>query len=198
MLMKRFIRDIYSLFFRRGFGTPLWKYKFRYFGKNSEIEYPAIISHKANISIGDNTTILRGARIQNYEGVICNPQIKIGNRCYLGYNLSLLNASNITIGDDVLFASNILISSENHGIDPENTIQYMDQPLNSKAINIGDGCWLGEKVCVLPGVTIGKKCIIGAGSIVTKSIPDFSIAVGNPAKVIKKYNFETHKWDKAL
>ena len=74
----------------------------------------------------------------------------------------------------------------------------MDQPLNSKAINIGDGCWLGEKVCVLPGVTIGKKCIIGAGSIVTKSIPDFSIAVGNPAKVIKKYNFETHKWDKAL
>ena len=47
-----------------------------------------------------------------------------------------------------------------------------------------------------PGVKIGKKCVIGAGSIVTKSIPDFSIAVGNPAKIIKEYNFDTHEWEK--
>ena len=89
-----------------------------------------------------------------------------------------------------------MISSENHGMDPESEKSYMRQPLVSKPVSIGDGCWIGEKVCILPGVTIGKKCVIGAGSVVTKSIPDYSIAVGNPAKVVKQYNFETQHWEK--
>ncbi|WP_405373425.1 DapH/DapD/GlmU-related protein [Pseudobutyrivibrio sp.] len=95
-----------------------------------------------------------------------------------------------------MIASNVLICSENHGIDPESTTPYMSQPLISKPVSIGEGSWIGEMVCILPGVHIGKKCIIGAGSVVTKSIPDYSIAVGNPAKVIKKYNFKTHNWEK--
>ena len=87
-----------------------------------------------------------------------------------------------------------MISSENHGVDPD--LEYVDQPLISKPVTIGDGCWIGEKVCILPGVTIGKKCIVGAGSVVTKSIPNFSMAVGNPAKIIKHYDFDKHKWEK--
>lgn len=81
-------------------------------------------------------------------------------------------------------------------MNPESELPYMRQPLESKPVSIGDGCWIGEKVCILPGVTIGKKCIIGAGSVVIKSIPDYSIAAGNPAKVIKQYNFENHNWEK--
>ena len=96
----------------------------------------------------------------------------------------------------MLFASHVLITSENHGIDPELNIPYMDQTLTSKPVEIGDGCWIGEKVCIMPSVTIGKKSIIGSGSIVTKSIPEYCIAVGSPAKVIKQYNFETHSWDR--
>ena len=61
---------------------------------------------------------------------------------------------------------------------------------------IGEGSWIGEKVCILSGVSIGKKCIIGAGSVVTKSIPSYSIAAGNPAKVLKVYNFESKRWEK--
>ena len=149
------------------------------------------------LSIGDSTILLKHARIQNFISENCEqPSIRIGNRCFIGYYCTILNASEVTIGDDVLIASHVMISSENHGIDPESEIPYRNQPLVSKPVSIGDGCWIGEKVCILPGVTIGKKCIVGAGSVVTKSIPDYSIAVGNPAKVIKQYNFETHNWEK--
>ena len=71
----------------------------------------------------------------------------------------------------------------------------MSQPLSAKNVYIGNGCWIGEQVCILSGVSIGEKCIIGAGSVVTKSIPDYCIAAGNPAKVLKKYNFETKRWE---
>ena len=70
----------------------------------------------------------------------------------------------------------------------------MNQELTGKGVCIDEGSWIGEKVCILPGVTIGKKCIIGAGSVVTKDVPDYCIACGNPAKVIKKYDFDEHRW----
>ena len=93
-----------------------------------------------------------------------------------------------------MIASNVLISSENHGINPELNIPYMRQNLTSNSVSIGDGCWIGEKVIILPGVDIGKKSIVGAGAVVTKSIPDYSIAVGNPARVIKRYDFTKNSW----
>lgn len=72
----------------------------------------------------------------------------------------------------------------------------MNQKLVGKEVRIKSGCWIGEKCILLQGVTIGKKSIIGAGSVVTKDIPDYSIAVGNPARVIKRYNFESHNWER--
>ena len=130
-------------------------------------------------------------------GNITKPSIIVGNRCYIGFGFTALSTANskIEIGNDVLFASNVLITSENHGIDPETSIPYMNQELTGNEVSIGDGCWIGEKVIILPGVKIGKKCVIGAGSVVTKSVPDFSIAVGNPAKVIKRYDFSKKKWE---
>jgi lipopolysaccharide O-acetyltransferase len=70
------------------------------------------------------------------------------------------------------------------------------QQLQTGPITIGEGCWIGQNVIVLPDVNIGDKCVIGANSVVTKDIPSYSIAVGMPAKVIKKYNFELHRWVK--
>lgn len=183
---------------RHGFGSSRWKKQFGAYGENSIIGYPSILAGMGDMYIGCRTTIHAYSRLQNYYQDDNNPSIRIGNHCYIGYYFSILNASSVTLGNDVLIASHVLISSENHGVDPELEMPYMDQPLISKPVIIGDGCWIGEKVCVLPGVSIGKKCIIGAGSIVTKSIPDYSIAVGNPAKVIKKYNFNTHQWDTVL
>lgn len=98
------------------------------------------------------------------------------------------------IEQNVLMASYISIMGHNHGTDPECEDGYGGQPLVSKPILIKSGAWIGERVCILPGVTIGRKSIIGAGAVVTKDVPDYCIAGGNPARVIKKYDFDTKQW----
>lgn len=170
------------------------KIKFGYKGRNTNIYNSFVISKPHKISLGDNVTILDNARISIYDNSSEEVCISVGNNCYIGYNFSVLAKDKITIEKDVLIASNVIITSENHGIDPEAEIPYMEQELTGGEVCIGAGSWIGEKVCILPGVTIGKKCVIGAGSIVTKDVPDYCIAVGNPAKVIKKYDFDEHKW----
>lgn len=197
--MKKYLLNLYHLIVRKGHGTIKWKKQFTYFGKGASIAYPATISlDKGNIFVGDGSVIKKNSRIQNfdYAGSWEKLEINIGCNCYIGSHFTILNASKVIIGDNVLIASYVMISSENHTADPESPLWYKDLPLQTSPTKIGDGCWLGEKVVVLPGVSIGKKCVIGAGSVVTKSIPDYCIAVGNPAKVIKKYNFYNHKWER--
>lgn len=167
------------------------------FGHKSVITMPVLqLTGCKNIKIGNNTTILSNCRLAVY-GSSGSANIIIGDNCYIGFGFSALASAegNINIGNDVLIASNVLITNENHGISPESDVSYMNQRLNAKSVKIGDGCWIGEKVCVLPGVVIGEKAIVGAGSIVTKSIPSYSIVAGNPARVIKRYNFEKKQWE---
>lgn len=176
--------------------------KFRKLGSKVMIEKPVKLhSGLATVEIGDNTTILKYSRIQTYPNSVFNENngtIYIGENCYIGFNLTLLSGpdASINIGNNVLIASNVIITNINHGTDPEDHIEYMDQKLVTQSVSIEDGCWVGENVCILPGVTIGKKSIVGAASVVTRSIPPYSIAVGNPARIIKKYNFESHFWEK--
>ncbi len=63
-------------------------------------------------------------------------------------------------------------------------------------MKIGNNCWIGEKSIILPGVILGDFCVVGAGSVVTKSAPDYCMLVGNPARIIKRYDFSTHSWVK--
>ena len=106
-------------------------------------------------------------------------------------------AAPIKIHDYVLIASDVVITSESHGTQNADIIRYYGDPqLKSEPIEIGEGCWLGERCMILPGVTLGRKCVVAAGAIVTKSFPDYSMLAGIPAKCIKKYNLKTHQWDK--
>lgn len=166
-------------------------------GKGSYIEYPAIIGHPELIKVGEHTQILSGSRLQCYSEEIKMEEcgIEIGNSCFITFGVSILATSKIKIGDNVLIASNCCFVSHNHGMNPEKQETYMQQPLESEPITIGNGCWIGEQVMVMPGVTIGKCCIVGAGAVVTDNIPDYSIAVGCPSKVIKTYNFDRHCWE---
>ncbi|CAH0017060.1 unnamed protein product [Clonostachys rhizophaga] len=111
----------------------------------------------------------------------CN--ITVGKGFYANFNCVILDCAHVTIGDRVMFATGVSLITATHetGLQSRrDNIEY------AEPIVIGDDCWLGANVTVLPGVTIGKGCTIGAGAVVSKDIPDYSVAVGVPAKVIKK------------
>lgn len=148
------------------------------------------------ICIGSNVRIGSDARLSVYQQEDQIAKIIIHDNCYIGTHFSIITAGLVEIEQGTLFASYITIIGHNHGINPESNNEYGKQPLNTAPVLIKEGCWIGERVCILSGVTIGKKCIVGAGAVVTKNIPDYCIAVGNPAKVIKQYNLNTHCWEK--
>lgn len=166
------------------------------------IRLPFDIRNKKNIKIGKNFTAGFGCRIEAFplseDNETC---ISIGKDVQINDYVHIGAVGSITIGDNVLMASKIYISDHNHGSYDELISDHpMSIPLDRKAICrpvvIGDNVWLGESVCVLPGVTIGEGCVVGALSVVTKSIPPYSIAVGSPAKVVKEYDFQINKWIK--
>lgn len=164
-------------------------------GEGGNIEYPSAICHPELIEIGNNSVIKGHSRIQLYpELTQVWAKVKVGNDCLIGAGFCALAGEDITIGNNCAIASNVCIVSENHGINPTCELPYGDQKLRIAPVKIGDGCWIGEKATILPGVTIGEKSVIGAGAVVTKSVPSYSIAVGNPAKVIKEFDFEDSCW----
>jgi len=95
----------------------------------------------------------------------------------------ILDCAHVTIGDRVLFATGVSLITATHETSLKSRREGVEY---AEPIEIGDDCWLGANVTVLPGVKIGKGCTIGAGAVVSKDIPDYSVAVGVPAKVIKK------------
>lgn len=164
---------------------------------NSEVIKPLILNNPEYINLNNYVRIKQGARIECYDKFANKtlfPELSIGEKVIIGYNFSCLVADKVVIGKNTILASNVLITSENHGMNPETETPYYEQPLSVGAVSIGEGCWIGEKAIILPNVNIGKKCVVAAGSIVTKDIPDYCIAAGIPAKVIKKYDFKKKEW----
>lgn len=163
---------------------------------NSNIQFrlPQYIHCGRKSCIGENSKLLCWDK---YNGIIFEqkPQIKIGLNTRITRNLTIQCANKVIIGDNVLIASDVFIIDYNHDMNP-NSISYLDNPLKvSDGVFIEDGCWIGNNVIILGGVKIGKKSIIGAGAVVTHDIPEYSVAAGNPAKVIKKFNFASQTWD---
>ena len=120
--------------------------------------------------------------------------INIDDRCYICDHFTILSASSVKIMHDTLIASYVSIIAENHGIDPTCGVRYGEQELTGAGITIENNCWIGEKSIILQGVTIGQWSIVGAGSVVTKNVPPFSIVAGNPAKIIKTFDFSCKCW----
>ncbi|QII12843.1 putative galactoside O-acetyltransferase [Candidatus Kuenenia stuttgartiensis] len=123
-----------------------------------------------------------------------NPKIIIGNRVTATGNLQIGALSEISIEDDVMFASNVQITDGFHGYENANEPYKYQKMFRIAPIRVKRGCWIGQNVVILPGVTIGELTIIGANSVVTKNIPDRCIAVGSPAKVIKTWDENTQRW----
>ena len=140
------------------------------------------------IRIGNNVLLGRFSQLKTRAG-----NITIDDHTHIGPNNHLGTAGELTIGKYCLIGSNCHIGGLQHGHD-DTTTPMVKQPLVSRGgVQIEDDVWLGVKVIIMDGITIGKGAIIGAGSVVTKDIPAFSIAVGTPAKVIKMRNDQNEK-----
>ena len=113
--------------------------------------------------------------------------IEVGENFYANYNLVILDVGKVRIGKNVMFAPNVSIYTAGHPVHPDSRNSGYEYGID---ITIGDNVWIGGNVCVLPGVKIGDNVVIGAGSVVTKDLPDNVIAVGNPCRVIRKITKE--------
>nr|WP_067298371.1 sugar O-acetyltransferase [Marinobacterium profundum] len=107
--------------------------------------------------------------------------IYIGDGFYSNHNLTILDVCRVDIGSKVMFGPNVLLSGATHPVDP---VERMSNEYGAP-IKIGDNSWLGGNVVVLPGITIGNNCVVGAGSVVTRDLPDNVVAAGNPCRVIR-------------
>jgi len=140
-------------------------------------------------SLGAHSTIEDFSTVNNLVG-----DVIIGDRTRIGMSNVLIGP--ICIGNDVIFAQNIVLSGLNHGYE-----DIEKPPANQKTtqseIIVENDVWLGANCVIVAGVTIGKHSVVAAGSIVTKNVPPFSVVAGNPAKIIKQYNKETFRWEKA-
>lgn len=167
-------------------------------GKNAKFRVGGAVKHGKTICIGDNFFIGKDFLLATYPLNKEFGKLQIGNNVVAQERVRISAAESIVIGNNVLLASDILIIDNNHGMDASSDKTYMYQEISSKPIKIGDGCWIGEKCTILPGSLIGEKCIIGANSVVTGEIPAYTIAVGIPAKPIKKWNFALNRWERII
>lgn len=193
LLVKKIKRIITRLLFGNKYALRI-----KYIGKDSKVGLLYNFLNGKYITIGSKSVIGRYSKLQcfdNFNGHIYHPSITIGNNCLLGQNITIWSADEVKIEDNVTIAGYCTLINENHGIDVESELTFLHQTLTSAPIKIGEGTWIGERCIILPGVEIGKKCVVGSGSIVTKSIPDYSMVVGNPARIIKKWSFDKHQWE---
>jgi len=142
--------------------------------KNSCIGY---LEHGGSIILGDKVRIRHNVIIRS-----CTGNIKIGNSVVINYGCIMHGFGGITIGDKVMLSPNCQLYAQNHGLAKGKSL--MHQKNIGKGIKIGNDVWLGASVIVCDGVNIGNGVVVGAGAVVTKSIPDFEIWAGNPAKKI--------------
>ncbi|MCI7813282.1 MAG: sugar O-acetyltransferase [Lachnospiraceae bacterium] len=117
--------------------------------------------------------------------------IEVGKNFYANYNCTILDVAKVIIGDNCQIAPNVAIYTAGHPVHPDSRNSAYEYGIS---VTIGDNCWIGGNTVICPGVHIGNNVVIGAGSVVTKDIPDWSIAAGNPCRVLRKITEDDRKF----
>lgn len=138
--------------------------------------------------LGENSMIEDFATINNGVGTVI-----VGNNTLIGIGNVIIGP--VSIGHQVILAQNVVVSGLNHEYE-DISKAIKDQPIKTNPIVIEDECWIGANVVITSGVTIGKHSVVAGGSVVTKDIPAYTVAAGNPARVIRFYNHQTNSWEK--
>lgn len=171
------------------------KLRFKQLGEDSYVDHPLRILGYENIVLGDYVSVHYKTWLQAIPLTGSECILTIGKGTTIGDFNHIVSTKQIIIGENVLTANHVYISDNLHGY------ELIDMPIKHQDIkqlppvSIGDGSWIGENVCIM-GSNVGKNCVIGANSVVTKDIPDYCVAVGAPAHIIKRYDFEGRNWRK--
>jgi acetyltransferase-like isoleucine patch superfamily enzyme len=168
------------------------------------VRHPIHIRGRQFTDFGVRLTTGRGCRIDAFSSKARQePLIKFGADVQINDYVHIAAVESVTICNHVLIASRVFISDHNHGAysgdEPHSSpdIPPTDRPLSSAPVVIEENVWIGESASILAGVTIGRGAIIGAQSVVNRSIPAFCIAAGAPARILKTYNFDARRWIRA-
>ena len=140
--------------------------------------------------IGINSIIESFSTINNGVGPVI-----IGNNCLIGMGNVIIGP--VTIGNNIIFAQHVVLSGLNHKY-TNIEIPISQQNITTAPIVIEDDCWIGANSVITAGIIIGKHSVVAGGSVVTKNVPAYCVVAGNPARIIKQYNFETRAWEKAF
>ena len=176
--------------------------RFGAFGAGSGILFPTVAVYgERYIRIGADVVV--GPYCSLSAGVMPghvpdhDPVVTIGDRVLIGRGSGVVGHRSITIGDGVFTGHHVYITDANHGYeDVHETIGRQFAP--PRPVVVGAGSWLGHGSIVLPGAAVGEHVAVGAGSVVTGEVPSYSVAVGNPARVIRRYDTERAEWVKVL
>ncbi|HUD08604.1 MAG TPA: acyltransferase [Candidatus Saccharimonadales bacterium] len=183
--------------------TFLLKKKFHHFGDGSIIKPFLNSANEKYISIGDNVNIGSNCRITvstEFGGHKVKSdnkiRIKIGDNVDIGNNTFISANNSVEIGNHVIISSYVFITDHDHGFQ-DFSRNLHEQPLTEGSfVKIGNNVFLGTKCSILKNVTIGERSVVAANAVVTKDVPACSIVAGNPARLIKKFDFEQNKWTK--
>jgi len=169
-------------------------------GTKSFIYPPFIIRGGKYVLIEDDVIIAHGSWlnvIPEVAGITPDDYaLRIGRGTHIGHHFHLSCCNQVNIGDDVLIADKVFITDHHHKYADINSPIIKQGIVSPGPVVIENGCWIGEGVSIMPNVIIGTNSVIGANSVVTKSLPKYSVSVGNPAKVIKIYNFQKKIWER--
>ncbi|KQX18547.1 MULTISPECIES: DapH/DapD/GlmU-related protein [unclassified Sphingomonas] len=182
------IRDYLSVLLYRLFG-----WLFGSFGRRVRVVWPLRLTGLKNMHVGDDVTIAQAACILVVRDLVNDPRLSIGNGTKIGEFAHIVCSHDVSLGKDVLIAHRVFISDCGHAFGNVD-LPILHQGLEKGAsVSIGDGTWLGENVCIL-SATVGRNCIVGANSVVTGVIPDYSVVVGAPAKIVRRFCTSRRRW----
>lgn len=186
--MKKTLIKVYS-FWQRLSG-------FKHIGKNSIIKGPMKAWNKDCIEIGENTFIAENSFLAITKTKNKNPLFKVGANCCIGSGFMVACVDEIILEDNVLLADRVFISDHVHNYTNINVPIIKQELVPRGKVLIKEGSFIGINTVIMPGVTIGKNSVIGASSVVIKDVPDYCVATGNPAKIIRKYDLTKKEWIK--
>lgn len=178
-------------------GVLVYRLVFKKFGKGSYIRKPQLISHPRFITIGQRVCIRDGARLEViHDNKNRIPDLSIETDASIEQNVHIVCHSRIRIGENVAISANCCILDVTHPYeDLRDPVKIVGRIRDDDSfVEIGDGSLIGFGVVVLPNVRIGKCVVVGANAVVKCDIPDYSVAVGSPAKIVKRYDWTMGKW----